>query len=253
VTSANRLAPYRAVIGAGAIVVLLALWQVISVATEAGRLSGSPISVIAAIPSVVNDGLVKESLFSLRALIYGLAIALVLGVGFGVLLGSIRKLSYLFEPAFMALYVTPTVALLPLIVIWCGVGNASTTVIVALSAVFPILVNTIAGVQQLEPQWARAVLAFGGSRMQAFRMVAVQGALPEIILGIRLGVGRGLIGIIVAEMYASSEGIGSLLNSYSHAVRVPQLFVVVFVIGIFGFIVVQAIRSLEVRASVWRR
>ena len=252
-TSANRLAPYRVVIGAGAIALLLVLWQIVSVVTVAGRLSGSPTQIVAAIPGVLSDGLVKESLFSLRALVLGLAIALVLGVAFGVLLGSIRKLSYLFEPAFMALYVTPTVALLPLIVIWCGVGNASTTVIVALSAVFPILVNTIAGVQQLEPQWARAVLAFGGSRLQAFRMVAVQGALPEIVLGIRLGVGRGLIGIIVAEMYASSEGIGSLLNSYSHAVRVPQLFVVVFVIGIFGFVVVQAIRVFEVRVSAWRR
>ena len=252
-TTANRLAPYRAVIGAGAIVALLIVWQIVSVVTEAGRLSGSPTAVAAAIPGVFDDGLVQQSLYSLRALVYGLAIALVLGVVFGVLLGSIRKLSYLFEPAFMALYVTPTVALLPLIVIWCGVGNASTTVIVALSAVFPILVNTVAGVQQLEPQWERAVLAFGGSRMQAFRMVAVQGALPEIVLGIRLGVGRGLIGIIVAEMYASSEGVGSLLNSYSHAVRVPQLFVVVFVIGIFGFIVVQAIRVFEVRVSAWRR
>jgi ABC-type nitrate/sulfonate/bicarbonate transport system permease component len=253
VTSANRLAPYRVVIGAAAIVVLLVLWQILSVVTEAGRLSGSPVSVVAAIPGVFSDGLVQQSLFSLQALGFGLAIALVLGVGFGVVLGSMRKLSYLFEPAFMALYVTPTVALLPLIVIWCGVGNASTTVIVALSAVFPILVNTIAGVQQLEPQWARSVLAFGGSRLQAFQLVAFQGALPEIVLGIRLGVGRALIGIIVTEMYASSEGVGSLLNSYSHAVRVPQLFVVVGVIGIFGFILVQAIRVFEVRVSAWRR
>jgi sulfonate transport system permease protein len=253
VAKRNGLARYRVLIGAGAIAVLIVAWQVLSVSTDAGRLSGSPLAVIRAVPNVINDGLVSESLFSLRALVLGLAIAIVAGVALGVLLGSIRRLAYLFEPTLMALYVTPTVALLPLIVIWCGVGNTSTTVIVALSAIFPILVNTMAGVRQLDPHWSRAVTAFGGNRLTAFRLVAIQGSLPEILLGINLGIGRGLIGIIVAEMYASSRGIGSLLNAYTHAIRIPELFVVVIVIGIFGFLLVQGTRTLEERAAAWRQ
>jgi sulfonate transport system permease protein len=249
----NPLARYRTAIGAGAIAVLILAWQLVSVYTDAGRLSGSPVAIIRAVPNVLSDGFVAESLFSLRAFILGLAIAIVLGIALGVLLGSIRRLAYLFEPTLMALYVTPTVALLPLIVIWCGVGNTSTTVIVALSAVFPILVNTMAGVRQLDPHWSRAVTAFGGSRLMAFRLVAIQGSLPEILVGINLGIGRGLIGIIVAEMYASSQGIGSLLNAYSHAVRIPELFVVVIAIGIFGFALVQGTRTLEERAAAWRQ
>jgi ABC-type nitrate/sulfonate/bicarbonate transport system permease component len=252
VARANSLARYRILIGAGAIVALILAWQLVSVYTDAGRLTGSPLQIVRAVPGVIDAGLLAQSLFSLQALVYGLVIAIVAGVALGVLLGSIRSLAYLFEPALMALYVTPTVALLPLIVIWCGVGSASTTVIVSLSAVFPILVNTMAGVRQLDPQWTRAVTAFGGSRLMAFRLVAIQGSLPEILLGIRLGIGRGLIGIIVAEMYASSQGIGSLLNAYSHAVRIPELFVVVIVIGTFGFAVVQGTRTLEDRAAAWR-
>jgi sulfonate transport system permease protein len=253
VAKPNGLARYRVVIGAGAIAVLIVAWQLLSVYTDAGRLSSSPLAVIRAVPNVINDGLVAESLFSLRALVLGLAIAIVAGIALGVLLGSIRRLAYLFEPTLMALYVTPTVALLPLIVIWCGVGNASTTVIVALSAIFPILVNTMAGVRQLDPHWSRAVTAFGGNRLTAFRLVAIQGSLPEILVGINLGIGRGLIGIVVAEMYASSRGIGSLLNAYTHAIRIPELFVVVIVIGIFGFLLVQGTRTLEERAAAWRQ
>jgi sulfonate transport system permease protein len=253
VAKRNGLARYRIAIGAAATAFTIVAWQLVSMYTEAGRLSGSPVAIIGAIPNVLSDGLIAESLFSLRALVLGLLIAIVLGIALGVLLGSIRRLAYLFEPALMALYVTPTVALLPLIVIWCGVGNASTTVIVALSAVFPILVNTMAGVRQLDPHWSRAVTAFGGDRFTAFRLVAIQGSLPEILVGINLGIGRGLIGIVVAEMYASSQGIGSLLNSYSHAIRIPELFVVVIVIGVFGFALVQGTRTLEERAAAWRQ
>jgi ABC-type nitrate/sulfonate/bicarbonate transport system permease component len=247
------LARLRVPIGIASLVLLLALWQIVSVATEAGRLSGSPLSVVRAIPNVIGDGLIAESLYSLRALVVGMAISIVAGVTLGIALGSVRWLAYLLEPVFMAFYVTPTVAILPLVVIWAGVGNASSTIIVVLSAIFPITINTIAGVRQLDPHWTRSVLAFGGSRLTAFRLVAVNGALPEIILGIRLGIGRALIGVIVAEMYASVQGIGSLMGTYSHAMRISELFVVVIVIGVFGFLIVQAARSVEIRVGAWRR
>jgi ABC-type nitrate/sulfonate/bicarbonate transport system permease component len=243
----------RVPIALAAIVAVFVLWQAVSMYTTAGRLSGSPTSVIAAIPNVFNDGFGAAALYSLRALTIGMAISIVFGVALGILFGSVRWLAYLLEPAFMAFYVTPTVAILPLVVIWAGVGNASTTIIVVLSAIFPILINTVAGVRQLDPQWTRSVLAYGGSRLTAFRLVALQGSLPEILLGIRLGIGRALIGVIVAEMYASVQGVGSLLGTYSHAMRISELFVVVAIIGIFGFLIVQAARILEVRASAWRR
>ncbi len=243
----------RVPIGLAAVVAVFVLWQALSAYTVAGRLSSSPTAAIAAIPNVFNDGFGAAALYSLRALVIGMGISIVFGVIGGVLFGSVRWLAYLLEPAFMAFYVTPTVAILPLVVIWAGVGNASTTIIVVLSAIFPIIINTVAGVRQLDPHWTRTVLAYGGSRLTAFRLVALQGSLPEILLGIRLGIGRALIGVIVAEMYASVQGVGSLLGTYSHAMRINELFVVVAIIGVFGFLVVQAARVLEVRASAWRR
>jgi NitT/TauT family transport system permease protein len=249
----SRVERFRGPVGVASVVVLLVAWQLVSTLSFAGRLSGSPASVALAVPATIRDGLFTESLYSLQALAIGLALAIVIGVGLGLLLGSLRWLSYLLDPMLMALYVTPNVALLPLIAIWMGVGNRSTAVVVLLSAIFPILINTVAGMRQLDPIWGRAVKAFGGSRLTAFRLVAVPGALPEIMLGIQLGVGRGLIGVIVAEMYASSRGIGFLLESYSRAYRISELFVVVIAIGVFGFGLVQSMRLLEERVSIWRK
>jgi sulfonate transport system permease protein len=242
----------RTLIGTATIVVLLALWQLASVATVAGKLSSSPIAVVLAIPDVLHDGLIREGLFSLQAFAVGIVAAIVVGVTLGLFLGSMRVLTYLLEPALMAFYITPTVALLPLAVIWLGVGNTSTAFIVFLSAVFPIAINTIAGIQQSDPAWSRAIRAFGGGRLLTFALADIPGAFPEIILGIRLGIGRGLIGIIVAEMYASSRGLGFLLDTYTRAYRISDLCVVVFAIGLVGFAMVQAVRVFEERTARWR-
>lgn len=244
---------FRVPIGVGAVALLLALWQLASGLTAAGRLSSSPWAVMLAIPAVVRDGMIGQGLYSLQAFAIGMAFAVVIGVLLGLLLGWIPLFSFLLEPTLMAFYITPTIAFLPLIAIWVGVGLEATAIIVMLSAVFPILINTIAGMRQADPVWAQAVCAFGGSRLMAFRLAALPGALPEIVLGIRLGIGRGLIGIIVAEMYASSRGIGFLLDTYTRAYRISELCVVVFTIGLVGFAMVAGMRLVEERVSRWRR
>jgi ABC-type nitrate/sulfonate/bicarbonate transport system permease component len=244
---------YRVPIGVAAVLAVLLLWQLVSVTTEAGRLSSSPVAVALAIPQVLGDGLVRESLYSLQGFAIGMALAVLLGIGLGLFLGTLPRLAFLLEPALMAFYITPTVALLPLIVIWFGVGSGSTAVIVFLSAVFPILINTMAGLRQGDPAWRRTIRAFGGGRLLTFRLADLPGALPEIVLGIRLGIGRGIIGIVVAEMYASSKGLGSLLDIYTRAYRISELCVVVFAIGIAGCLLVQGMKVVEDRVSLWRR
>lgn len=234
------------------IVLLLVAWQIVSVTTAAGRLSSSPVAVALAIPGVLRDGLAAQSLYSLQAFIIGMLLAVAVGIPLGLALGSSRILTNLTEPTLMAFYITPTIAILPLAVIWLGVGTGSTTAIVMLSALFPIVINTIAGMRQSDPAWSRTIRAFGGNALQRFLFADVPGALPEIILGIRLGIGRGLIGIIVAEMYASSRGLGFLLDTYTRAYRIGDLCVVVFAIGIVGYALVQVMRTVEDRAGAWR-
>jgi len=243
---------YRGLIGSAVVIALLGLWQLVSVTTAAGRLSSSPVAVFLAVPEVLRDGLALQSLYSLQAFVVGMIAAIAAGVLLGLFLGSMRVLTYLLEPSLMAFYITPTIALLPLVVIWLGVGNTSTAFIVFLSAVFPIVINTIAGMRQSDPAWSRTIRAFGGGRLLTFCLADVPGALPEIVLGIRLGIGRGLIGIIVAEMYASSRGLGFLLDTYSRAYRISDLCVVVFAIGIVGFAMVQGVRLFEDRTARWR-
>jgi len=243
----------RASIGAASVFLLLLLWQVISMTTAAGKLSSSPIAVVLAVPTVLNDGLVEQSLYSLQGFAIGMGLAIGGGVALGLLLGSSRRLTFLLEPTIMAFYITPTIALLPLVAIWVGVGSKSTAIIVMLSALFPILINTIAGLRQADPTWSRTIRAFGGDRLTTFRLADIPGALPEILLGIELGIGRGLIGIIVAEMYASARGIGFMLDTYTRAYRISELCVVVFAIGIVGFGFVQGMRAIEQSVSGWRR
>lgn len=243
----------RIPIGAGAVLVLLLLWQLLSVTTAAGKLSSSPVAVALAVPQVLQDGLVREGLYSLQGFAIGMALGVAIGIGLGLFLGAIPRLSFLLEPALMAFYITPTIALLPLIVIWFGVGSTSTAIIVFLSAVFPVLLNTVAGLRQGDPAWSRTIRAFGGGRLLTFRLADLPGALPEIILGIRLGIGRGIIGVVVAEMYASSRGLGSLLDIYTRAYRISELCVVVFAIGILGCALVQGMKVVEDRVGTWRR
>lgn len=243
----------RAPIGAASVLLLLALWQVISVTTAVGKLSSSPVAVAMAVPTVLGDGLAEQSLYSLQGFAIGMALAIAFGIALGLVLGSSRRLTFLLEPTIMAFYITPTIALLPLVAIWAGVGSKSTAIIVMLSALFPILINTIAGLRQADPAWSRTIRAFGGDRVMTFRLADVPGALPEILLGIELGIGRGLIGVIVAEMYASSRGIGFMLDTYTRAYRISELCVVVFAIGIVGFALVQGMRLIEDRVSGWRK
>lgn len=205
-----------------------------------------PTLVVKAFFELAASGEIFRPLYvSLRGFTLGFALALAVGVPFGIVLGRYRIFSKLFDPLLMALYTMPRLAMMPLLVVWFGVGFGATVAVVFLGAVFPILVNSAVGIREVDPVWVRAVRSFGGSEWQIFRKVLLPGTVPQMMTGVRLGVGRGLLGMVVSEMYASTEGIGGQIGLYGNSFRTTELMALIAVVSLLGFLVVELMRWLE--------
>jgi len=168
------------------------------------------------------------------------------------MMGLSRLARDLLDPPLMALYIAPNLILLPIIIVWLGIGMSSKVAIVFLGAVFPILINTMTGVREADPNLIRVARAFGGSRADVFLRVQLPSTVPSILLGIRLAVGRGVLGVIVAELFASQAGIGHQIMTYGQAMRIDRLLVYVFAVSLFGYVLTLFVRSLEDRFQAWR-
>jgi NitT/TauT family transport system permease protein len=151
-----------------------------------------------------------------------------------------------------ALYATPRIAMVPLIILWFGIGIWSKVFVVFLSAFFPILVNTVAGVKALDEDLLRAARSFCASDRQIFTTVAIPGSVPFILAGVRQGVAHGLIGVVVGEMFAGSQGIGFMIAYGGQTFATDTLFVGVAVIALAGILLTWVAERLQQRFSRWR-
>ena len=245
----------RQIVGTAAVLLFLATWQIVGgLSLISADLISYPTQVVAIGAAMAASGeLGSNALVTLVEFVYGFLPAVLIGIVLGLILGQVRWLRLLLDPLLMALYTAPRVALIPLLVVWFGVGSQSKVVVVLLSAVFPVIINTMAGVQQIDPLWVRAVQAFGGSRLQIVSKVVVPGSLPAIMAGIRLGLGRGVIGLIIGEMYVAVAGIGHVMQAYSAAGRSAELLFLLVFTATFGFLCVSGLRRVEEWLGPWRR
>jgi NitT/TauT family transport system permease protein len=182
---------------------------------------------------------------SLKEFVVGFILSLIVGIPLGVVLGRYRFPGLLLDPLLMALYTMPRMAMMPLLVVWFGVGVGATISVVFLGAVFPILINTSVGIQEIDPIWVRAVRSFGGNEWDIFKKVLLPGAVPPMMAGVRLGVGRGLLGMVVSEMYASTEGIGGQIAIYGNSFRTTELITLIAIVSLLGFLMVDLMRRVE--------
>jgi ABC-type nitrate/sulfonate/bicarbonate transport system permease component len=230
-----------------AVTIFLVLWEF---AMPLGLVKVADISrpsmVVKAFIELSESGEVFHHLaVSLEEFILGFSLALVVGIPVGVVLGRYRVPALLFDPMLMALYTMPRLAMMPLLVVWFGVGFGATIAVVSLGAVFPILVNTSVGIREGDPVLIRAIKSFCGSEWDIFTKVLLPGAVPHIMTGVRLGVGRGLLGVVVSEMFAATEGIGQQIALYGNAFRVTELIALIAIVSTLGFISVNLIRMAE--------
>ena len=240
--------------GGGAVLLAITVWQA---CWAAGWISPLFFTGPSAIASRFYDDLLHAHLrsdmaYSGRNFIVGFAMALVAGVVLGVIVGWYRRVEMLLNPFLTTLYATPRVAMIPLIIIWFGIGMWSIVVIVFLSAFFPILVNTIGGVKATDPDLLRAARAFCASDRQIFTTLAIPGSVPFILTGVRQGVMLGLIGVAVGEMFGGSEGIGFMVSYGGQTFATDTLFVGVLIIAFAGIVLTALTERLERHFSRWR-
>jgi len=244
----------RLLISGTAIVIFLIIWELAMPLSLVKIADISRPSLVAkAFIELAASGEVFHPLYiSLKAFTIGFVIALVVGIPLGVALGRYRFFSMLLDPLLMALYTMPRLAMMPLLVVWFGVGFGATIAVVFLGAVFPIVVNTAVGIRDVDPIWVRAVRSFGGSEWDIFRKVLLPGSVPPMMTGIRLGVGRGLLGMVVSEMFASTEGIGGQIGLYGMSFRTTELIALIAVVSLLGFVFVDIMRWVEDKVSKGR-
>jgi NitT/TauT family transport system permease protein len=155
------------------------------------------------------------------------------------------------QPWISGLYATPTIALAPLFILWLGIGIWSKVLVVIVLVVFPVIINTEAGLRTTSVQLLETVRSFGASRSQAFWMVSLPSALPFIFAGLKLGIGRGLIGVVVAELFGSRAGLGELISESAETFNMPELFAGVVLLALAGIVLTSGFGMLEKRLVHW--
>ena len=241
-------------LGGAGVLLVMGIWQAMGSAGKISPLFMSWPSVIAQRfwVTLQRGTLTSDFLYSGKNFIVGFVLAVVAGVVLGVVIGWYKRVEMVFGPFLNALYATPRVAMVPLIIIWFGIGMWSKVFIVFISAFFPVLVNTIGGVKATDADLLRAARAYCASDWQIFKTVAVPGAVPFILTGVRQGVALGLIGVVVGEMFGGSEGIGFMVAYGGQTFATDTLFVGVLIIAFAGIILTWFAERLERRFSRWR-
>lgn len=189
---------------------------------------------------------------SLRRLLLGFATGAVLGVAVGVAVGFFALAEAVGTPLIAATFPIPKIALLPLLILWLGLGEASKVAVIALGVFFPMAINTYAGVRQADPLLVRAAVAFGARRWSVIRKVVLPSALPMIFAGLRLGAGTALLLLVAAEMIAVESGIGFLVLHAGNIMATTKLMVGIVVLSVLGVLSSWGIERLERLALPWR-
>jgi sulfonate transport system permease protein len=243
---------HRALISTLTAAAFVALWEF---APRAGvvdpKYTSQPSRVLAAGWEIVRTGGFRHDVaVSLWEFFIGFSLAIAIGVPLGLLLGRSTVLRYLLDPPIMAIYATPHLALLPIIVVWLGIGMQSKIAVAFVGGVIPIIVNTMAGVRGVERSWILAARSFCARGWDVFLKIMLPGSLASVILGIRLGLSRAVLGVVVGEMYQSQAGLGNEVMRYGSEFRTDYLLFDVLLISIFALTATSAVRALE--EKLWK-
>lgn len=212
-----------------------------------------PSAIAQAMVDMVVDGTLLEGLReSLFVLGFGLGLGIVGGVTFGLAIGRSRTVSAITDIPVVALYATPMVALVPVLVLWFGFGTTGKIFIVFLFTVFPVLMNTARGVREVDPNLVEVARAFCTNERQMWRHLVLPSALPYVVTGFRLAIGRGLVGVVIAEFYTAISGLGYVIVSNANTFETERVFVVVVTLMLLGVLLTKVVELIEKRISPWK-
>jgi NitT/TauT family transport system permease protein len=241
-TVAIRLTSLAAVLG---------IWQVFGARVDP-VLFATPSAIAIAAAEMIRSGELWHYLWpSLVVLAIGLALAAVVGIAIGLLLARFWVLDVAFGSYITFLYSIPSVALVPLIVLWAGYQTTAKVIILFLFAFFPMAINTHQGVKNVDPKLIEVGRAFRASEWQLWTNIVLPGALPFIVTGLRLAVGRGLIGMVLADLYTAISGIGYLIVRTASTYQISKMFVPIVTLGLLGVTLTALLRVLEIQVAPW--
>jgi NitT/TauT family transport system permease protein len=232
----------------------LLIWEFVGLFVVKNTLFlATPSSSFVALAEMWSQGVLQKAMvISGEEFAIGFVIAVIAGTLIGLLTASFESVSLILTPWISGFYASPIVALAPLLILWFGVGIWSKIAVVISLVIFPMIINTETGIRHADPQLIEAARSFGASRMQIFEKVSLPSALPYIIAGLRLGVGRGLIGVVIGELAGARGGLGYLINNASQVFNMPQLFASVIVLAVAGIALTAAFQYLERVLVPWK-
>jgi NitT/TauT family transport system permease protein len=203
--------------------------------------------------AVVQKGSIwKDIWVSSQEVAWGYMLALAVGIPLGLMMGWFRRLNYILSPFVSALYATPSVALIALYIIWFGIGMNSKIAVIFMSSIFYPLIYARAGVSTVDANILKCAKSFGANDFQLLRTVVLPSSVPYLMAGARLGLGRGLVGMVVGELYAATAGVGYLITVAGATFQTDKVFVGVLIVTFAGVGLTAVLQRIEDRFSSWR-
>lgn len=206
----------------------------------------------AAVAMAVSGELWSALAMSLQTLLIGFLCASVIGIVLGLLIGRYKIVDAATDWLINALYATPLVAIIPLVILWFGLGTAAKLFIVTILAVFPVLINTAAGVRNVPQSLIDVSTAFAANERQVFMKIILPAAVPYMMTGLRLGIGRAIIGMVVAEFFTAITGLGAVIVKYGNQYDTASMFVPILVLMVLGVVLTYGVRRIEEMFAPWR-
>jgi NitT/TauT family transport system permease protein len=209
--------------------------------------------VVTAYGELLESGELWPALLTtLQTLAIGFFLSVIVGITLGVILGRVPIIADVLEPYIDAVYATPRVVLVPLVILWWGIGDTGRLVLVFIGTVIPVILNTAIGVRNARPDLIEVGRAFGASERDLVKHVILPGSVPYLMAGMRIAVGRALVGVVIAEIFLDLTGLGGLVQTKSAYFRVDEMIAVVIVLAFIGTALMWAVGKLESRFSLWR-
>jgi sulfonate transport system permease protein len=247
----RRAALGRAAIRIASLVIVLGGWEYFGRQTNPVLFTYPTAVAQAAVKMIASGELWKYLSQSLVVLFAGLGLASVFGIALGLLMARVRVVDIALDTYITALYSIPSVALVPVLVLWFGFEMTAKTAVVFLFTFFPIVINTYQGVKNVDERLIEVGRAFRCSERDLWTHIVLPAALPFIVAGLRLAIGRGLIGMVLADLYTAITGIGYLIARYASTYRTDAMFVPVVTLGVLGITLTGLLRFVERRLTPW--
>ena len=241
-------------LGALSVALFFAVWQAVFLVVPFNQLFISKPSLIALglVDLVTSGDLAHDLAASAVPFVYGFIAAVMVGVPVGIVMGWRVRVGYALDPLMTVFYASPLVALAPLVVVFFGVGVGGKAIIIFLLSVFPFIFNAAAGVRAVDRLLIDVVRSLGGSERDLYLKIILPSVLPYIIAGSRIAIGRALIGVLVAEFFAASEGIGYAIARFGDLFSLDRMFACIITIMIIAVAFTEGIRWAERTAFPWR-